>query len=140
MHAQEWYLYKPEDEERDHGIRSNALGLWDMVLEGQEGGPDSADHDTDGIRTIHGLDGEPEDGEDGAGDNGDVGAPEAPRGAGKDREGCMVCGCQLDSWIVWTGRRTNHTGSAVQCDNEGYDEKGESDNAERFTPCETWRT
>ncbi len=81
MHVQEWYLSKPEDDEGDQGIACNALTGRDMIRQGEETRPDGADHDTHGIGTIHGLNGEPEDGQNGTRDDGDVGAPEAPAGS-----------------------------------------------------------
>jgi len=90
MHNQERHTAKPEDEETDHGRCIDALALGNTVLEGEERGPDGTDHDAHGIRAVHVLNGEPEDGEDGARYDGDVGAPETPGGARDDGEGDVV--------------------------------------------------
>ena len=86
MHEQERDLGEPEEKERNHGVCGDALVCGDGVGEGEEGGPDGAEHDADGVGAVHGLDGEPEDGEDAAGYDGDVGAPEAPGCASEDGE------------------------------------------------------
>ena len=78
MHEEEGDLREPEEEEGDHGVCGYPLIRGDVVGERQEGGPDGAEHDTDCIRAVHGLDGEPEDGEDAAAYDGDIGAPESP--------------------------------------------------------------
>jgi hypothetical protein len=90
MHSQKWHTRNPKDKETNHRRRINALTLRNLILESQEGGPDSANHDTNGIRAVHVLDGEPEDGEDGARDDGDVGAPEPPGSARDYGEGYVV--------------------------------------------------
>lgn len=118
MHDQERQAAEPEDKEADHGSCVDALALWDIVFEGQKRGPDGADHDTDGICAVHVLDGEPEDGENGAGNDGEIGAPEPPGGTGNDGKGDMV----------------EDANCAVECDNKGYGEEGEGDDAQRFTP------
>ena len=68
------------------------------------------------------MHGEPEYGEYGARYDGDVGAPETPRGAGEDGEGCVV----------------DYADCAVEGDDEAYCEEGEGDDGEAFAPCETW--
>lgn len=85
MHIQKWYLYQPEQEERNHRICGDALVLRNCVLDRQERGPDCPEHYTYSIRPINGLDGEPENGEDGAADDGDIASPETP-------------GCPSDYW------------------------------------------
>lgn len=118
VHDQKGQAAEPEEKETDHGGRVDALALWNVVLHGQERGPDGANHDTDGICAIHVLDGEPEDGENGARDDGDVRTPEAPRGAGNDGERDMV----------------QNANGTVKGNDKGYDEEGEGNNAERFAP------
>jgi hypothetical protein len=96
------------------------LGCGDRVFHGQEGRPDGADHNAHGVRAVHVLHCEPENGEDGAAYNGDVGAPEAPGGAGEDGEGRVV----------------DYADCAVERDDEADCEEGDGDDAEAFAPCE----
>lgn len=90
MHIQEWKLYQPEEEEADHSIRLDALRFWNMVWKREKRGPDSAEHNAHGIRTVHGLDCEPKDGENGAGYDGDVRAPEAPGSSRQYWKWCVI--------------------------------------------------
>ena len=80
MHTQKRHTNQPKQKETNHRRRIDALRFRNPVLESEERGPDSANHDANGIRAIHVLDSEPEDGEDGARDYGNVGAPETPAG------------------------------------------------------------
>ena len=72
MHVKEGDLNEPEEDERDHGVGCNALIDWDVVWQGEETRPDGTQHDAYGIGSVHGLDGEPENGQDGTGDDGNV--------------------------------------------------------------------
>ena len=54
--------------------------------------PDSLEHNTHGIPTIHIMDGKPEQRQDQPREDGDVRAPEAPAGAGDDGERGVVDG------------------------------------------------
>lgn len=72
MHTQKRQLNQPKQEEANHRIRLNALRLGNAIVQRQKGGPNSHDHGFDGIRAIHVLDCEPEDGEDRARYDGDV--------------------------------------------------------------------
>ena len=61
-----------------------------MIWKGEKRRPDGTEHNTNSIGAIHSLNGKPKDGENRTRDDRNVGAPEAPRGAGKDRKRSMV--------------------------------------------------
>ena len=103
MQEEEGELREPEEDERDHRVGLDALVLRDRVPQRQETRPDGAQHDANGVRAVHRLDREPEDGQDAARDDGHVGAPEAPGGAGQDGEGHVI----------------EDAGGAVEGDDEG---------------------
>jgi hypothetical protein len=121
MHAQKRQTNQPKKKETDHSRCINALRDRYAVLQRQEARPDSSNHDSYRIRTVHILNGEPEDGENGTRHDGDVGAPETPGSACDDWEGDVV----------------DYADGTVQSDDEGDYEEGEGDYAEGFAPCET---
>lgn len=61
MHIQKRYLRQPKQKETDHRICGNTLVFGNRIFERQERRPNCSKHDTNGIGSIHGLDGEPED-------------------------------------------------------------------------------
>jgi hypothetical protein len=111
MHAQEGELEDPKDQKSDHPIGRDTLRRRDIIVKIQVARPNSPDHNTDRVPTIHILDGKPEHGENDSGNDGDIRTPEPPASAGDHGEWDMVDGAD----------------GTVGRNNKGYNEEGDGD-------------